>query len=149
MPAILGTKLGMTRVFTDDGSQVPVTVVEALPNVVTAIRRAERDGYDAVQLAGVPTSERKLTKGELGHLAKAGADPMKKVVEFRDAEFPAPQGGSPEASSASSESPTNASQAAAPGGEAEEAADDASAAVLMVPRSATWFPSPSSSPATR
>ena len=75
-----------------------------------------------MQLAGVPTSERKLTKGELGHLAKAGADPMKKVVEFRDAKFPAPQVVA-EASSASS-SPTNASQAAAPGGEAEEAADE-------------------------
>lgn len=93
MPAILGIKLGMTRVFDEDGSQVPVTVVEAAPNVVTAIRKGDRDGYDAVQLAGVPTAERKLSKGELGHLKKAGAKTaMKTLVEFRDAEFPARSG---------------------------------------------------------
>jgi large subunit ribosomal protein L3 len=86
--AIVGKKLGMTRVFTEEGEAVPVTVVEAAPNRVTAIRTAERDGYDSVQLAGVPTEERKLAKGELGHLKKADAAPMKAVVEFRDAEIP-------------------------------------------------------------
>ena len=90
MSAIVGRKVGMTRVFDEDGGAIPVTVVEAAPNKVTAIRTAERDGYDAVQLAGVPTEERKLAKGELGHLKKADAAPMKAVVEFRDAEFPAP-----------------------------------------------------------
>ena len=73
MSAIVGKKLGMTRVFDEDGAAIPVTVVEAAPNKITGIRRAERDGYDAVQLAGIPTEERKLTKGELGHLKKAGA----------------------------------------------------------------------------
>jgi large subunit ribosomal protein L3 len=89
MGAILGTKLGMTRIFSEDGEAIPVTVVEAAPNVVTGIRKADRDGYDAVQLAGVPVSaERKLSKPELGHLKKAGAKvPMKKLVEFRDVDL--------------------------------------------------------------
>jgi large subunit ribosomal protein L3 len=87
MSAIVGKKLGMTRVFTEDGSSVPVTVIEAQPNKVTAIRRADRDGYEAVQLAADPvTPEDKLTKGELGHLKKAGAPAMRTLVEFRDVE---------------------------------------------------------------
>jgi large subunit ribosomal protein L3 len=85
MSAMVGKKLGMTRIFTEDGTAVPVTVIEAQPNKVTAIRRAERDGYDAVQLAADPVSpEDKLTKAELGHLKKAGAPAMRTVVEFRD-----------------------------------------------------------------
>jgi large subunit ribosomal protein L3 len=86
MAAIVGRKLGMTRVFTEDGTSVPVTVIEATPNKVTAIRRADRDGYDAVQLAADPVEpEGKLTKAELGHLKKAGAPAMRTLVEFRDA----------------------------------------------------------------
>jgi large subunit ribosomal protein L3 len=85
MSAIVGKKLGMTRIFTEDGTAVPVTVIEAQPNKVTAIRRTDRDGYDAVQLAADPVSpEDRLTKAELGHLKKAGAPAMRKVVEFRD-----------------------------------------------------------------
>ncbi len=91
MTAIVGKKLGMTRVFTDDGAAIPVTVIEAKPNQVTAIRRADRDGYDAVQLAADPvTPEDKLTKAELGHLKKAGAPAMRTLVEFRDAKVAAP-----------------------------------------------------------
>jgi large subunit ribosomal protein L3 len=84
--AIIGTKVGMTQVFTDDGTRVPVTVVEASPNTVTAVRSTERDGYAAVQLAGLPVQERRLTRPELGHLKKAGAadPPMSKLIEFRD-----------------------------------------------------------------
>jgi large subunit ribosomal protein L3 len=92
MSVIVGKKLGMTRVFTEDGTAVPVTVVEATPNRVTAIRRAERDGYEAVQLAADPVAEEKLTRAELGHLKKAGAGPMRTLVEFRDAELPASGG---------------------------------------------------------
>ena len=84
MAAIIGKKVGMTQVFTEDGTRVPVTVIEAEPNTVTAVRTPDDDGYAAVQLAAIPTSERKLTKAELGHLAKAGAPPSKAVVEFRD-----------------------------------------------------------------
>ena len=84
MPAIIGKKIGMTQVFTEDGTRVPVTVIEAAPNTVTAVRSPDGDGYAAVQLAGIPTEERKLTKPERGHLAKAGAPPSKVVAEFRD-----------------------------------------------------------------
>ena len=86
MAAIVGKKLGMTQVFTEDGTRVPVTVIEAQPNVVSAVRIPDRDGYAAVQLAAIPTRERNLTKGELGHLKKAGAadPPMSTLVEFRD-----------------------------------------------------------------
>jgi large subunit ribosomal protein L3 len=84
MAAIIGTKLGMTRIFDEDGTAIPVTVVEAPPCVITALRNSERDGYEAVQLAGVPTEERKLTRAELGHLKKAGAPAMRTLVEFRD-----------------------------------------------------------------
>ena len=86
MAAIVGKKLGMTRVFLEDGSAVPVTVIEASPNKVTAIRKADRDGYDAVQLAALPMDIERMTKGQAGHLKKAGATGMKTLVEFRDAE---------------------------------------------------------------
>jgi large subunit ribosomal protein L3 len=84
MAAIVGKKVGMTQVFTEDGTRVPVTVIEAEPNTVTAVRIPDRDGYAAVQLAGIPTAERKLTKGQLGHLKKAGAPASAAVAEFRD-----------------------------------------------------------------
>jgi large subunit ribosomal protein L3 len=82
--AIVGKKVGMTQLFTEDGTRVPVTVIEAEPNTVTGVRAAERDGYAAVQVAAIPTEERKLTKPELGHLKKAGAPASRVVVEFRD-----------------------------------------------------------------
>jgi len=84
MAAIVGRKVGMTQVFTEDGTRVPVTVVEATPNVVTAVRTPDRDGYAAVQLAGVAVDEGKLTRGELGHLKKADSPAARKVKEFRD-----------------------------------------------------------------
>jgi large subunit ribosomal protein L3 len=83
MPAILAKKLGMTQVFQDDGSVARVTVLEAGPCPVTALRTAERDGYDAVQLAFGQTKEKHLTKPELGHLKKADVAPMRHLVEFR------------------------------------------------------------------
>jgi large subunit ribosomal protein L3 len=84
MAAIVGKKLGMTQVFTEDGSRVPVTVIEATPNKVTAVRDPERDGYAAVQLAAIEVDEAKLTKAQLGHLKKADAPPLRTLVEFRD-----------------------------------------------------------------
>jgi large subunit ribosomal protein L3 len=84
MAAILGKKLGMTQVFQEDGSVVPVTVIEAGPCKVTAVRDAERDGYSAVQLAFGEVKQGKLTKAEEGHLKKAGSPPMRHLVEFRD-----------------------------------------------------------------
>jgi large subunit ribosomal protein L3 len=84
MAAILAKKLGMTQVFQEDGSVARVTVLEAGPCPVTAVRTSERDGYDAVQLAFGQTKEKHLTKAELGHLRKADAGPLRHVVEFRD-----------------------------------------------------------------
>jgi large subunit ribosomal protein L3 len=71
-------------VFSEDGTRVPVTVIQAGPCPVTAVRAADRDGYAAVQLAFGEVPERKLTKAELGHLKKAGATAARTLVEFRD-----------------------------------------------------------------
>ena len=85
MPALLGRKLGMTQVFdSEDGHVERVTVLEAGPCWVTAIRTEERDGYEAVQLAFGEIREKKITKGELGHLQKADAPPLRRLAEFRD-----------------------------------------------------------------
>src|SRR5918992_1517408 len=85
MGALLGRKLGMTQVFDpEDGHVERVTVVEAGPCFVTAIRRKERDGYDAVQLGFGETREKSLTKGQLGHLKKADAPALRRLAEFRD-----------------------------------------------------------------
>jgi large subunit ribosomal protein L3 len=83
MAAIIGKKLGMTHVFTEDGTRVPVTVIEAGPCPVTQVRSEATDGYDAVQLAFEPVADRKITKGELGHLKKSGAAAHRHLAEFR------------------------------------------------------------------
>jgi len=84
MTAILAKKLGMTQRFLDDGKVERVTVLEAGPCPVTAIRTNDRDGYEAVQLAFGACKEKALTKAELGHLKKADASAHRHVVEFRD-----------------------------------------------------------------
>ena len=85
MGALLGRKLGMTQVFDpEDGRVERVTVVEAGPCFVTAIRRKERDGYDAVQLGFGEAREKSLTKARLGHLKKADAPALRRLAEFRD-----------------------------------------------------------------
>jgi large subunit ribosomal protein L3 len=84
MAAILARKLGMTQRFLEDGRVERVTVLEAGPCPVTGIRTAERDGYEAVQLAFGTCKEKSLTKPELGHLKKANASAHRHVVEFRD-----------------------------------------------------------------
>jgi large subunit ribosomal protein L3 len=84
MPAILARKLGMTQRFSDDGHVERVTVLEAGPCPVTAIRTHDADGYEAVQLAFGSVREKALSKPELGHLRKAGAPPMRTLAEFRD-----------------------------------------------------------------
>src|SRR3984885_6196897 len=84
MAAILAKKLGMTQRFLEDGRVERVTVLEAGPCPVTAIRNQERDGYEAVQLAFGATKEKHLSKPELGHLKKAGASAHRHLVEFRD-----------------------------------------------------------------
>ncbi len=84
MPALLGKKIGMTQVFQEDGRVERVTVVQAGPCHVTGIRTFDRDGYEAVQLAFGETTEKRLTKAELGHLKKADAPALRHVKEFRD-----------------------------------------------------------------
>ena len=84
MKGIVGKKLGMTQVFdSETGTLTPVTVIEAGPCPVVAVRTAENDGYDAVQLAFDEVPERKLTKPELGHLAKYKLGPHRRLVELR------------------------------------------------------------------
>jgi large subunit ribosomal protein L3 len=82
--ALLGKKIGMTQLFGEDGKVDRVTVIEAGPCHVTAIRTHDRDGYEAVQLGFGEVKEKRLTKGELGHLKKADAPPLRHLVEFRD-----------------------------------------------------------------
>ena len=80
--AIIGKKVGMAQIFDENGKVIPVTVIEAGPCVVTQKKTADKEGYDSVQLAFDDTLERKLSKGELGHLKKAGAAPKKVLKEF-------------------------------------------------------------------
>ena len=84
MPAILARKLGMTQLFSEDGTVERVTVLEAGPCPVLAIRTPDADGYEAVQLGFGAVREKALSKPELGHLKKAGAPPLNTLVEFRD-----------------------------------------------------------------
>ncbi|MBA2424056.1 MAG: 50S ribosomal protein L3 [Actinobacteria bacterium] len=84
MKGILGTKLGMTQVFDPEtGRMSAVTVIQAGPCPVIQVKTVDTDGYDAVQLAFEPVAERKLSKPEKGHLAKAGAGPHRHLVELR------------------------------------------------------------------
>ena len=84
MKGIVGRKLGMTQIFDPESGRVtPVTVIEAGPCPVVQVKKVETDGYEAVQLAFDEVPARKLTKGELGHLGKAGVEPHRRLVEFR------------------------------------------------------------------
>ena len=83
LKSIIGSKIGMTQVFDEKGKLVPVTVIEAGPCVVTAIKTVENDGYNAVQLGFKDVAEKKLTKAQLGHLKKNNIAPKKILREFR------------------------------------------------------------------
>ncbi|WNM24058.1 50S ribosomal protein L3 [Demequina capsici] len=83
--ALLGTKLGMTQVWDDEGRIVPVTVVQADTNVVTQVRTADADGYEAVQLAFGTVDPRRVTDPLKGHFEKAGVTPRRHVAEVRTA----------------------------------------------------------------
>ena len=83
---VLGEKLGMTQVWDDENRLVPVTVIQAGPCVVTQVRNAETDGYDAVQIAYGAIDPRKVNKPEGGHFAKAGVTPRRYSVELRTAD---------------------------------------------------------------
>ena len=81
--AIIGRKLGMTQIFTEDGRLTPATVIQAGPCPVVAVRTGDSDGYDAVQLAYEPVPARKISKPEIGHLAKVDVEPHRHLKEFR------------------------------------------------------------------
>ena len=81
--AIIGKKVGMTQIFDENGKVVPVTVIEAGPCVVTQKKTAEKEGYNAVQLGFEEAAEKKLSKPEQGHLAKAGVGMLKHLKEFK------------------------------------------------------------------
>ena len=81
--AIIGRKVGMTQIFTPDGKVIPVTVVEAGPCPVVQIKTVEKDGYAALKLGFDETSEKRLSKPELGQFKKAGVAPQKVLREFR------------------------------------------------------------------
>ena len=83
MPGLIGKKIGMTSVFGADGKNLPCTVIEAGPCVVTQLRTIEKDGYEAVQLAYDETTEKHTSAPLQGHFKKAGVAPMRKLVEFK------------------------------------------------------------------
>ena len=84
MKGIIGKKLGMTSVFAADGKQTAVTIIEVAPNIVTQVKTEESDGYNALQLAVGDKKEKKATKAEINHFAKANTPAKKIVKEFRD-----------------------------------------------------------------
>ena len=83
MPGLIGKKVGMTSIFSEDGKNVAVTVIEAGPCVVTQVKTVETDGYSAVQLAFDDKKEKSSNKPQIGHFKKANTTPKRKVVEFR------------------------------------------------------------------
>ncbi len=87
MPGIIGKKIGMTSLFTEDGKNVPATLIEAGPCFVTQVKTVATDGYAAVQIGFGKRKARRTTKAMAGHFAKAGVEPLQKLAEFRpDAE---------------------------------------------------------------
>ena len=84
MAGIIGKKIGMTSVFSVEGKNIPCTVIEAGPCVVSQVKTKETDGYDALQLAYGDKKEKHATKAEIGHFKKAGVSPKRKVVEFHN-----------------------------------------------------------------
>jgi len=84
MPGLLGKKIGMTSVFSADGKNVPCTVVEVGPCVVTQIKTVENDGYCALQIGFEEKKEKNTTQAELGHLKKSGTTPKRHLAEFKE-----------------------------------------------------------------
>jgi len=83
MPGLIGKKIGMTSVFSADGKNLPCTVIEVGPCVVTQVKTVERDGYEAVQLGFQDQKEKHTTKPESGHFKKAGVSPKRHLAEFK------------------------------------------------------------------
>lgn len=86
MPGLIGKKIGMTSVFSADGKNVPCTVIEAGPCVVTQVKTVDRDGYEALQLGFQEKKDKHTTKPEAGHFKKAGVKPQRYLAEFKSFE---------------------------------------------------------------
>ena len=86
MPGLLGKKIGMTSVFSADGKNVPCTVIEVGPCVVTQVKTLEKDGYEALQLGFMEKKAKHTTKPEAGHFKKAGVKPQRHLAEFKNFE---------------------------------------------------------------
>jgi len=86
MSGLIGRKIGMTSIFDENGKNIPCTVIEAGPCVVTQVRTNEVDGYEALQLGFDDKKEKHATKAEVGHFKKAGVEAKKKVVEIKEFE---------------------------------------------------------------
>ena len=86
MSGLIGKKIGMTSVFSDEGKNIPCTVIEAGPCVVTQIRTVEKDGYSAVQIAYDDKKEKQTSNSLMGHFKKAGTTPKRKLAEFKSFE---------------------------------------------------------------
>jgi large subunit ribosomal protein L3 len=86
MSGIIGKKVGMTSIYDANGKNIPCTVIEAGPCVVTQIKTTETDGYNALQLGFGDQKEHRMNKPQMGHFKKSGSTPKKKIVEFRDFE---------------------------------------------------------------
>ena len=82
-PGLVGRKVGMTRVFTEDGASIPVTVIEVQPNRVTRVKRSETDGYDAIQVTTGARRANRINRPEAGHFARAGVEAGRGLWEFR------------------------------------------------------------------
>ena len=80
---LVGRKIGMTRIFQEDGTSVPVTVIHAQANKVTQIKTSQTDGYDAIQVTVGEKKASRLSKGEAGHFAKSSQEPGRGLWEFR------------------------------------------------------------------
>ena len=86
MPGLLGKKIGMTSVFSADGKNIPCTVIEVGPCVVTQVKTVEKDGYEALQLGFQEKTEKHTTKPMAGHFSKAGVAPQRHLAEFKNFE---------------------------------------------------------------
>ena len=83
MSGLIGKKIGMTSIFDENGKNIPCTVIEAGPCIVTQVRTEEVDGYEAIQLGFDDATEKSATKADLGHAKKAGTSVKRKIVEFQ------------------------------------------------------------------
>jgi large subunit ribosomal protein L3 len=88
MPGLIGKKIGMTSIFSEEGKNIPCTILEAGPCKVTQVKTKEIDGYNAIQLGFADQKESRVSKAALGHFKKADSSPMKKLIEFAaDSDF--------------------------------------------------------------